>query len=59
MLEAGTTDNGVFACEVIWGVLPNFLRQLDHRAGADLDGDPAFESSLAFVEAAETLDGGP
>ena len=23
----------------MWGVLPNFLRQLDHRAGADLDGD--------------------
>ncbi len=42
VLEAGTTDNGVFACKLTWGVLSHFLRQLSARA----DGDIADDRSL-------------
>lgn len=41
VLEAGTTDNGVFGCKVMWGVLPHFLRQLKPGATAGPGGDRA------------------
>ncbi len=46
VLEAGTTDNGVFACKVMWGTLPDFLRQVKSRAASDIHGDRSLIEGL-------------
>ena len=33
VLEVGTTENGVFACKLMWGYVPDFIERLESEAG--------------------------